>query len=157
MMVKLHLPQGMLGGGGGEGGSEGGRARRAGELLALQGRQRREENLDARVGGSKLREPQRGSVLFEGPGGVDERPGNRRMSRQPNQRNSYVTPEAGDNVRASVVPIDILDGGEETTVNWGRTGPQTVVASSVEGRQLQQVEYQGTEEMRIPVSPEREE
>jgi hypothetical protein len=95
--------------------------------------------LDEMIGGSRLREPQRGSIVVDGPAGVDERPANSRTrSRARGNRSA----------RASVVPtvpVGTIEGTEDTPLNRGRMDPQTILVSPV---QLHQ--YIGTAPMTLP-------
>lgn len=98
----------------------------------------REQNLDEMIGGSRLREPQRGSIVVDGPAGVDEHPSNRR------------TRSRSRLARASAVPVGNIEGTEDTPLNRGQMAPQTILVSPVQQRNL--LQYAGTAPMTLPLT-----
>ncbi|CAG7851864.1 SubName: Full=Uncharacterized protein {ECO:0000313/EMBL:CCA68074.1} [Serendipita indica DSM 11827] len=121
-----------------------------------------ERNLDDIVGGSKLREPKRGSVLFDGPGGVDEPTASRYGSINQNKRRSIRSSQYSgiggttssvdtrrDPPRIGATLVVPGDGTEDTQLNRGVITPQTVILGTrpnAPQRPIQE-QYTGTKPM----------
>jgi hypothetical protein len=110
----------------------------AGGMTSVR-RNDREQNLDEMIGGSRLREPQRGSIVVDGPAGVDERPGNRRTRSRSAATRS-----------APAVPVGNIEGTEDTPLNRGRMPPQTILVSPAQQRNI--LPYTGTAPMTLPLT-----
>ncbi|PVG03815.1 hypothetical protein CPB86DRAFT_803910 [Serendipita vermifera] len=117
-------------------------------------------NLDDLVGSSKVREPKRGSVLFDGPGGVDDpvrRPSTRRTGSHRStsrQRESHISDTAPSSVLGGGFIPGVVVGTEETRLNRGVIQPQTVILSP---QQQQQRPYTSTQPMQLPDDNEDQE
>ena len=133
-----------------------------------------ERNLDDIVGGSKLREPKRGSVLFDGPGGVDEpasRSGSISQGKRRSVRSSQYSGAPGGSMRGTTSSLDARrdppriptlvvpgDGTEDTQLNRGVMTPQTIVLGSRPNAPQRPVQgqYTGTKPMVLSPTSEDE-
>ena len=132
--------------------------------------------MDEIVGESKLREPKRGSVLFDGPSGVDEPTtsgsGSINQGKRRSVRSSQYSPGAPGGstggtassldarrdpprIRTLVVPGD---GTEDTQLNRGVMNPQTIELSSHPNAPQRPVQgqYAGTKPMVLSPTSEDE-